>query len=125
MRSRVWILALVLAVLVIGAAGCGGDDDDESGGAATTAETTTETTTDGGADGAAVFASAGCGNCHTLAAADSSGTSGPNLDELQPDAETVEEQVRNGGGAMPAFEGQLSDAEIEAVATYVAESAGS
>ena len=42
-----------------------------------------------------------------------------------PDKETVEEQVRNGGGAMPAFEGELSDAEIEAVATYVAESAGS
>ena len=125
MRSRVWIFAVVLAVLAIGAAGCGGGDDDDSGGAATTAETTTETTTDGGADGAAVFASAGCGNCHTLAAAGSSGTSGPNLDELQPDAETVEEQVRNGGGAMPAFEGQLSDAEIEAVATYVAESAGS
>ena len=125
MRSRVWILAVVLAALVIGAAGCGGDDDDESGGAATTAETTTETTTDGGADGAAVFASAGCGTCHTLAAAGSSGTSAPNLDEVQPDKETVEEQVRNGGGGMPAFEGQLSDAEIEAVATYVAESAGS
>ncbi len=120
MRSRVWILGAVLAVLVIGAAGCGGDDD-ESDGAATTAETTTE----GGADGAAVFASAGCGDCHTLAAAGSSGTSGPNLDELMPDTETVEEQVRNGGGAMPAFEGELSDAEIEAVATYVAESAGS
>ena len=120
MRSRVWILGVVLAVLVIGAAGCGGGDDD-SGGAATTAETTTE----GGADGAAVFASAGCGGCHTLAAAGSSGSSGPNLDELMPDQETVEEQVRNGGGAMPAFEGELSDAEIEAVATYVAESAGS
>jgi mono/diheme cytochrome c family protein len=124
MRSRVWILAVVLAVLVIGAAGCGGDDEDESGGAATTAETTTETTTDGGADGAAVFADS-CGSCHTLAAAGTSGTTGPNLDDLQPDAATVEEQVRNGGGGMPAFEGQLSDAEIEAVATYVAESAGS
>ncbi len=120
MRSRVLILGVVLAVLVIGAAGCGGDDD-ESGGAATTAETTTEA----GDDGAAVFASAGCGDCHALAAAGSSGTSGPNLDELMPDKETVEEQVRNGGGAMPAFEGQLSDAEIEAVAAYVAESAGS
>ena len=124
MRSRVWILAVVLAVLAIGAAGCGGDDD-ESGGATTTAETTTETTTEGGADGAAVFASAGCGSCHTLAAAGSSGTSGPNLDQLMPDKETVEEQVRSGGGGMPAFEGELSDAEIEAVATYVSESAGS
>jgi mono/diheme cytochrome c family protein len=38
--------------------------------------------------------------------------------------EEVEEQVRNGGGGMPAFGDQLSDAEIEAVATYVSESAG-
>src|SRR5215204_5863547 len=123
MRSRVWIIAVVLALLVVAAAGCGGDDDD-SGGAATTAATTAETTTEGGAEGAAVFAS-NCGTCHTLAAAGSDGTTGPNLDELMPDEETVEEQVRSGGGGMPAFEGQLSDEEIEAVATYVSESAGS
>jgi mono/diheme cytochrome c family protein len=122
MRSRVWIIAVVLALLVVAAAGCGGDDDD-SGGAATTAATTAETT-EGAADGAAVFAS-NCGTCHTLAAAGSDGTTGPNLDELKPDEETVEQQVRSGGGGMPAFEGQLSDAEIEAVATYVSESAGS
>jgi mono/diheme cytochrome c family protein len=123
MRSRVWIIAVVLALLVVAAAGCGGDDDD-SGGAATTAATTAETT-EGGADGAAVFASAGCGTCHTLAAAGSTGTTGPNLDDLMPDEETVEGQVRSGGGGMPAFEGQLTDEEIEAVATYVSESAGS
>ena len=122
MRSRVWIIAVVLALLVVAAAGCGGDDDD-SGGAATTAATTAETT-EGGADGAAVFAS-NCSTCHTLAAAGSEGTTGPNLDDLMPDKETVEAQVRSGGGGMPAFEGQLSDAEIEAVATYVSESAGS
>ncbi|HKI24055.1 MAG TPA: cytochrome c [Gaiellaceae bacterium] len=122
MRSRVWIIAVVLALLVVAAAGCGGDDDD-SGGAATTAATTAETT-EGGADGAAVFAS-NCGTCHTLAAAGSDGTTGPNLDDLKPDEETVEAQVRSGGGGMPAFEGQLSDDEIEAVATYVSESAGS
>jgi mono/diheme cytochrome c family protein len=122
MRSRVWIVAVVLALLVVAAAGCGGDDDD-SGGAATTAATTAGTTEDG-ADGEAVFTSA-CGSCHTLAAAGTSGSTGPNLDDLQPDAATVEEQVRNGGGGMPAFEGQLSDDEIEAVAGYVAESAGS
>ncbi len=122
MRSRVWIIAVVLALLVVAAAGCGGGDDDD-GGAATTAATTAETT-EGGSDGAAVFAS-NCGTCHTLAAAGSDGTTGPNLDDLMPDKETVEAQVRSGGGGMPAFEGQLSDAEIEAVATYVSESAGS
>jgi mono/diheme cytochrome c family protein len=33
----------------------------------------------------------------------------------------IEEQVRNGGGGMPPFEGQLSDAEIEAVSDFVDE----
>lgn len=121
MRARRWILALAVgAALLAGASGCGGDDEDTS---ATTAPTAT--TTGGGADGAAIFESAGCGGCHTLEAAGSSGTSGPNLDELQPDKDRVVEQVTNGGGAMPAFGDRLSEEEIEAVATYVAESAGS
>ena len=33
-------------------------------------------------------------------------------------------QVEVGGGAMPAFKGQLSDAQIQAVAAYVAGAAG-
>jgi mono/diheme cytochrome c family protein len=123
MRARVWILAVVLvAVFMVAVAACGGDDDDSDSASPTTTAATT--TTEGGADGAAVFTSA-CGSCHTLEAAGTSGTTGPNLDDVQPDAETVEEQVRNGGGGMPAFEGQLSDEEIEAVASYVSESAGS
>jgi mono/diheme cytochrome c family protein len=35
-----------------------------------------------GGPGAQVFASNGCGGCHTLAAAESGGTTGPNLDEV-------------------------------------------
>ena len=69
-------------------------------------------------------AAPGCAGCHTLQAAGSSGASGPNLDGLRPDAATVEAAVRSGRGAMPGFEGRLYDSEIEAVAQYVAESAG-
>src|ERR1700755_2664425 len=36
------------------------------------------------ANGKSVFASAGCGSCHTLAAAKATGTVGPNLDDLKP-----------------------------------------
>ena len=43
-----------------------------------------------------------CGGCHTLADAGTTGTVGPNLDELKPDEATVEHQIANGGGAMPA-----------------------
>ena len=124
------LIALALMLAVLGVAGCGGDDDDESEGAATaTAADTAGSATGGGetggaADGAAVFASAGCGNCHTLAAANASGAVGPNLDELMPDEATVEAQVKSGGGGMPSFEDQLSPEEIQAVAEYVSSSAG-
>jgi len=120
------VLALMLAVL--GVAGCGGDDDDGGESAATAADTAGSATgggdTGGAADGAAVFASAGCGNCHTLSAANASGNVGPNLDELMPDEATVEAQVKSGGGGMPSFEDQLSPEEIQAVAQYVSSSAG-
>jgi mono/diheme cytochrome c family protein len=71
-----------------------------------------------------VFASAGCGSCHTLADAGASGTVGPNLDDAKPSKELAVDRVTNGRGGMPAFEGQLSEAEIEAVADYVATAAG-
>jgi mono/diheme cytochrome c family protein len=84
------------------------------------------TTGDGGGEqsGEAIFASAGCGSCHTLAAAGTNGTIGPNLDEAKPSKELAIERVTNGMGAMPSFKGQLSEAEIDAVATYVADAAG-
>ncbi len=68
---------------------------------------------------------ANCGGCHTLADAGSTGSVGPNLDDLKPDMATVVHQVTNGGGAMPAFGGQLSDAQIQSVAKYVSSVAGS
>jgi mono/diheme cytochrome c family protein len=45
---------------------------------------------------------------------------GPTL-VRQNDRQAVMEQVRNGGGGMPAFEGTLSDDEIQDVAAYVTE----
>jgi len=74
--------------------------------------------------GSAVFASAGCGNCHTLKAAGTTGTIGPNLDQLRPTVATVSQIVRTGSGEMPSFSGKLSEAEIAAVATYVSTVAG-
>ena len=74
--------------------------------------------------GKPVFASAGCGNCHTLAAANASGTIGPNLDSLKPDYRAVTAQVTNGGAQMPAFKSQLSTQQIADVAAYVVTSTG-
>jgi mono/diheme cytochrome c family protein len=71
------------------------------------------------AAGKEIFNANGCGSCHTLADAGSSGTIGPNLDESQPDLELVITRVTNGAGAMPAFRDQLDDQQIADVAAYV------
>jgi mono/diheme cytochrome c family protein len=144
---RLAALTLLLLALGVVVAGCGGEEEatptpttveggnGEDTGETTTEETTTEETTTeettetGGGDGQgnaeageAVFASAGCGGCHTLEAANSSGGIGPNLDDSQPDFELVVDRVTNGQGAMPAFEGQLTEQQINDVAAYVVQS---
>jgi mono/diheme cytochrome c family protein len=84
-----------------------------------TAASTTAPSQGDAAAGKAVFASAGCGGCHTLKAAGSTGTVGPNLDDLKPALDTIVHQVEVGGGVMPAFKDQLSDKQIQDVSTYV------
>lgn len=96
-------------------AGCGGNGEEGGGG-------------EGGGDlGREVFTSLAdptCGSCHTLADARTTGSVGPNLDDLQPSRDQVGQAVRGGLGVMPSYDGQLSDEEIDAVATYVTDAAG-
>ena len=60
-----------------------------------------------------------CGVCHTLQAAGSAGNIGPDLDQLKPPMSQIIYAVTNGIGVMQAWEGILTDEEIEAVAYYV------
>ena len=98
------------------------------GGTGTTTETggtTTEPAATGdAAAGKQVFESAGCTACHTLADAGSTGTVGPNLDQAKPPASLVVDRVTHGKGAMPPFEGQLTETQIQDVAAYVSSVAG-
>jgi mono/diheme cytochrome c family protein len=71
-------------------------------------------------DGKAVFTDS-CGSCHALQAASTSGQVGPALDGTSLPPADIEAIVRDGRGGMPALGGQLSDAEISAVAAFVAE----
>ena len=64
-----------------------------------------------------------CSTCHTLADAGSDSQIGPNLNDIRPDKMIVVIAVTNGIGIMPAYEGQLTLEEIEAVAHYVSVSA--
>lgn len=81
---------------------------------------------------AQLFTSAGCSSCHTLAAAGSTGTTGPDLEEsLAPDDNTagIEEMIVNPNeevvegypaNVMPQTYGQtLSKAEIHQLAEFL------
>src|SRR5471030_2878108 len=82
--------------------------------------------------GKAAFTSAGCGSCHTLAAAKAKGTIGPSLDTETLTEAKIITQITNGGygvmGAaakktypfpMSAFKGKLTTAQIQNIAAFV------
>jgi hypothetical protein len=111
----------------------GGASSGTTGSTASTGSTSTSTgstgsTSTGGGGGGADFTAARstfkntCGGCHTLKDAGTSGTVGPNLDQLKPDAQTVSHQIANAAPPMP--KGLLKGAEADSVAKYVAAVAG-
>jgi mono/diheme cytochrome c family protein len=133
--SILLVVAMLASVEVFGAE----HEGEEEGGEAAQTETggeegggeTGETDGEGGggaegdpAAGEEVFASAGCGTCHTLQEAGTTATVGPNLDESSVDAAAAAQQVAEGGGGMPPFEGQLSEEQIQDVAAFVVASQG-
>jgi mono/diheme cytochrome c family protein len=87
-----------------------------------------------GGPGAQVFANNGCGGCHTLAAAGSGGTVGPDLDEALPgqSAAMIEESIADPNaeivkgypaGVMPQNFGEtLSKKELEDLVQYLLQS---
>jgi cytochrome c oxidase subunit 2 len=87
----------------------------------------------GAPDGKAVFESAGCGGCHTLADAGSTGAVGPELDDVLPDKDEAfirqsivdpSAEVAQGfsDGIMPNnFGDTLQPQELDALVKYLAE----
>ena len=122
------VAAVLFAVTMVGVVVFAAEEEEGHAAEANATETSgsPETTTEegGAAEGDAaagedVFASAGCGGCHTLKAAGATGAVGPNLDDAKPDAALVVDRVTNGKGVMPSFEGQLDEKQIQDVAAYV------
>jgi mono/diheme cytochrome c family protein len=92
----------------------------------------------GAKTGEQIFTAAGCSACHTLAKANANGTVGPSLDDLAQAAErqggSPEDFVRESivdpdavvaegfqSGVMPAFEGRLTDEQLDALVEYLLE----
>ena len=134
-RTTLALAALIGAVGLAAAAGCGGEEEatpTPSTVQGPVATTPTTTTTPSGPTlkgdpvaGKAIFTgSAGCGGCHTLKNAGTTGTVGPNLDQLMPPDAKVVTQVTNGGAAMPPFKNTLTAQQIADVAAYVSSVAG-
>lgn len=120
----------VIAGLALALAGCGGSESasptpetvEGENPATTQAQPPAE---EGNAEeGKSIFAANGCGSCHTLQDAGSSGDVGPNLDEAKPDLQLAIDRVTNGAGAMPPFKDTLSEEQIRDVATYVVQASG-
>jgi cytochrome c oxidase subunit 2 len=108
MRARLALVALA-AVLALPLAACGGDS--EPGG--------------GESSGQSIYSD----NCATCHGPDGEGGVGPELGggavaEAFPDIEDQIAVIRDGRNGMPAWEGDLTPDEIEAVATYEREELG-
>jgi mono/diheme cytochrome c family protein len=76
------------------------------------------------ADGLAVFTRMGCGGCHRLAAASSTGPVGPDLDTKLPDhtRESLTAAILSPppGSAMPPnFGDRMTEAELEALVGFL------
>ncbi|HEY5699545.1 MAG TPA: cytochrome c [Acidimicrobiales bacterium] len=109
-RSRLHVVALAPALALVLAA-CGGDSEPGGGGGEES-------------QGETVY-SANCARCH---GPDGEGGVGPQLGDGAVEANlTIEEHtevVTNGRNGMPAWEGQLSPEEIDAVVQYEREELG-
>jgi mono/diheme cytochrome c family protein len=139
---------LLIALFALLLVGCGGGKEQtataQSVDTTATQTDTGETETGGGAaegDAAAgkqVFASNGCGSCHTFEPAGSSGTTGPDLDELSDFAETANQPVAEftrtsitdptayveegfPEGVMPAYD-QLSEQDLNNLVAFLTQS---
>lgn len=141
---------LLIALFALLLVGCGGGEEQtataESVDTTATQTGTGETGTGGEneavegdvAAGKQVYASNGCGSCHTFEPAGSSGTTGPDLDELPDLAENANQPVANftrtsitdptayveegfPEGIMPAYD-QLSEQDLNNLVAFLTQS---
>ena len=70
--------------------------------------------------GRALFIKTGCGNCHTVAAAGTTGQLGPNFDTSERlDRVQIRTEIDNGANGMPSFQGRFTRAQERAVIDFI------
>jgi len=72
-------------------------------------------------NGKKVYVNTGCGACHRLKAAGSTGTAGPNLDKSKASRTQIENAVTNGKGLMQPYKKVLTAKQIDDVSEFVFE----
>ena len=138
---RVWIpvaagvavAAAVFAVVLLATSGGSGGDERGAGAqgpapapaaAAATGSSAPTTTGRAAAAGRLVFAEMGCGSCHRLAAAGSSGPIGPSLDDALPrhTRASLLAKIRDPGTGSPMpgdFARRMSPAQLQALVAFL------
>ncbi len=130
-----WVFVLIAVIAFVGGlvvGRLGGSTKTETVTVSAASSESAEPSETASADGKQIFTTAGCGSCHTMAAADATGEVGPDLEEsLAPDDNTagIEEMIVNpntevvegySANVMPQDYGQtLSSEEVHAVATFL------
>ncbi len=122
-----WLAGIVVGLIVVIPAIALFTENHRGGGTRAEGKATTGATAPAPAPsgpGKALF-TAKCGSCHTLSAAGTSGTVGPSLDALKPEAALVLAALHNGGTGSGTMPRDLSaGAQAKQVAEYVAQVAG-
>ena len=133
-RRALATVAAAGALITLAATGCG-DDDEEPTPPADRPTETTPAEEPSPAAGREIFLDQGCAGCHTLAAADATGTVGPNLDQtltgesrqairrsiVEPNADITE---GFSAGVMPQdFGEKLSQQQLDQLVDFLLESA--
>jgi mono/diheme cytochrome c family protein len=71
-------------------------------------------------EGRAVFVSAGCGGCHTVASAHTHGHVGPDFDTSEQLTRAhIQREVHYGEDGMPSFHGRIGHEQETAVVEFV------
>ena len=72
------------------------------------------------AEGRRLFITSRCGHCHTMAAAQTRGGSGPDFDASERlNLSQIRSSLVEGANGMPSYAGRLTSRQLDAIATFI------